>query len=251
MRTAGKGKNAHAGCLCGGNARRAVFDHDAVTRISTHLARRVQEKIRRRLAVLHHGGAEDMGLEFIDEAGQPQRITDALRLAGGGDAATQRQEPVQRFGYGVNRPKLGAEALEQRRAHMIKKIDVGLDAVILKQRRGHAGDAAAEKALIGLLLSHRHTEMGEHIEKDGDGDRLAVDENAVTIENQKGPGLVFHLMVTFQPACHPDKAARSSPCLLATTSSMHGQSVYGKAPIRQPPRKCRQARGRPSDHPWP
>ncbi|MNL58731.1 hypothetical protein D3C87_1823930 [compost metagenome] len=81
MRTAGKSKNAHAGGLCGSNARRAVLDHDAVTRISAHFARRMQEKIRRRLAVLHHGSAEDMRFEFVDQAGQSQRITDALRLA--------------------------------------------------------------------------------------------------------------------------------------------------------------------------
>ena len=81
MRTAGKGKNAHASRLCGGNAGRAVLDHDAVTRLDAHFARRMKEKIGCRLAVLHHGGAEDMRFEFVDQARQPQRITDAFRLA--------------------------------------------------------------------------------------------------------------------------------------------------------------------------
>jgi hypothetical protein len=81
MRTAREGKDPHAGVLRRQYPGRTVLDDQAANRAGAHLVRSMQEKVRERLASLHHGRTIDMRLEQFQQAGDFERQTDSFRLA--------------------------------------------------------------------------------------------------------------------------------------------------------------------------
>ena len=90
VRAAGEGEHAHAGRLGRLHAGRAVLDDEAVLRLCAHRAGGVKEEIGRRLAVRHHGGAEQMRLQQPEQAGDVER---QRMRSGGPEEATQQGEP--------------------------------------------------------------------------------------------------------------------------------------------------------------
>ena len=135
---AGEGEDAHARAVRGVDAGRAVLDDDAVGGGHAHLARRVQEQVRRRLASPHHGGTVQMRLEHFQQAGEAKRQPDAVQAAGRGDAA-RNAKPRKRLRHARHRLQLAREtAASGRRASRSRCCVAEVEAEFLAQHLAHA-----------------------------------------------------------------------------------------------------------------
>src|SRR5687768_12238716 len=67
-----KAKDVHAGCDASAHARRCIFDDNAVARIYSHLAGRIQENIGCRLGLFDIRYAVDSITEFLQQTCGPK-----------------------------------------------------------------------------------------------------------------------------------------------------------------------------------
>ena len=144
----------------------------------------VQEQIRRRLAASDRGGAEDPGIEQVQEPDRLERETNALDIARRRDAAAQRKG-ANGGGHIRDRGEVVAKAPIQTIAHGLKRLVGQPHAEFGLQDLQGRFQRASEEAVIDDALVQRHAGGRDRLHQRVRGDRLAVDQHAVAIEDDQ------------------------------------------------------------------
>ena len=144
----------------------------------------MEEEIGGGLAVADLDRAEDPPGEALIEPGELELEGQLVGLAAGGDAG-RGGDAVERLLDAVDRLQLALEGLGVPRAAARDPVlgermaQVRLDGLAHHRRR------APDVAVDDLLLGEVEPELGEHHRVDADGDRLAVDEHPVAVEDDQ------------------------------------------------------------------
>src|SRR5690242_16557336 len=182
MLSAGEAYCAHAGSHGSLHTRHTVLNDNARRRWHLHYVRSEQEQVRCRLAARHLRRAENVRPEVAQQSRHRQRMPQAFRRAAGGDTAAMlhRLQQVLDTGHGgefsvkYRRDALVQDRDEVRRQH---------DAIALLDITAHRCGADAEVALHDLFGRDRYAKLGKAGSISATGDRLAIDQDAVAIED--------------------------------------------------------------------
>ena len=163
-----------------------ILDDDTVERLLVHRDRRMQEQVRERLAARHLARAEDPAVEQVPQAGEAEREAHLLgraRACDAGREAVRLQRQHRLLHAGDRLQGRVAEALVGDRLHLLEEVvrqlaaELSLDDLEAGlQRQAHQ---AAHRLLDRPVEALRLQRAGEARV----GQRLAVDQNAVAIED--------------------------------------------------------------------
>ena len=179
-----KGEDAHAGALRGDDAGGAVLDDDAIGRRCPHRRGGMEEEVGRGLAVGYHGGRIDRRVEAVDEAGEGQAEADPFHLARRGDADGQ-VDLRQRVDQPRHRPQFAAEQGVEVAPHPFERRVVEVKPVFGVEGGDHRGKAAPEELAEAGIRVDVEALGGDGFEQHPHGERLAVDQNAVAVEDDE------------------------------------------------------------------
>ena len=106
------------------------------------------------------------------------------------EEATQngQRERGEGVGDAGDRLELGAEGGVEAAAHLGERGVVEGEAEVAGEDLAGAGEAAAEEAGVGVLGVEGQAGVGEGLEQEAEGDRLAVDQHAVAVEDDEAGG---------------------------------------------------------------
>jgi len=144
----------------------------------------MQEQVGRRLALGDLAGAEDAALEALVQAGEPQRVPEHLVAAAGGHAGG-RGDAVQRLDDAVDRGELGVERRPVAAVEPVLPVSRQAVAQPVQDLLGHEGLRAAHEPLDHLGLAQRPAELGEDGGLHANREALAVDQDAVAVEDDE------------------------------------------------------------------
>ena len=181
---AGIGEDPHAGIFRSGDAGGAVLDDEAVLRLHPHRRGGMQEQVGVGLAAGDHAGRKDRRPETVDQAGDLEAEPDALGLAGGGDAEGNGQR-IERFGHPGGGPQFPPEHLVELDPHALQRLGGEAQPVLGIELGSDRGKAAAEEIAEAGGWIDPDAFGRQRAEQDPHGQRLAVDEHAIAIEDDQ------------------------------------------------------------------
>ncbi|CAG7596091.1 hypothetical protein SBRY_10003 [Actinacidiphila bryophytorum] len=169
----------------------AVLHHGTPLRQHPHRAGRVQEQVRRRLPPPHVLRREDPLLpEPLVQPGLPQRHPDPLMPPGRRQAVRHpvRRQLLQDDGDTLDRLQLPLERRED--TGVITRVEpLGqTPAAPLPDDIVHAVHRGTHEVPDRVLEGRREPGLGQAVRQDAVGDPLAVDENAVVVEDDQVVG---------------------------------------------------------------
>ena len=179
-----EGDDLHAGGLRRLDACRAVLDDEAGGgRIAEGFGGE-KEEVGGGLAVRDHRRREGPAGEGGQRPVTVERELDALGLGRGGDAVGAG-ERVEGLGDVGDRRELGAEGGVEGAAHGVERGVGDGDAVLAGDGLAGRGEGAAEEERVGLGGREVEAGAGQGLEQEAERDRLAVDEDAVAVEDDE------------------------------------------------------------------
>ena len=183
MASGEQGHDRHSGCGAGRHPDRMILDQQALLRLNAEGLRHHEVDVRIRLASREAGGAEHSVAEMMAQAEPLQRSVEPFPIARRGyrqkavrPPLEERLDPLDRKDVGDPGGDHAVDALPKRR-----KIDcepaVGLDRPVA------VAPSKPGIALDRLFGRDGVAERGQRFGEGGVGDHLAVDDDAVEIED--------------------------------------------------------------------
>ena len=184
MGTARKVPRRHSGRLRRADSHFAVLDHQAILRPDAEPRCREEEQIGRGFAVGHLRGREGHAGKEGRKPGDIERDRQALGAAAGrkaeGSLHALKQRPDARHRLQIRR-----HAAQQAAAVVRLEICRKRPAEALFGPQRGCGEAAAEEVAAEDLGRDRQFDLGHHVHQDARTQHLAVDEDAVAIEDHR------------------------------------------------------------------
>ena len=162
----------------------AVLDDEAARRRHAHSTRGTEKEIRRRLAAAHLGRAEDVWREAIEQPNEREAMPQPVGRAARRDARPARQ-PVQRGCDAGHGGKLGVECRGEPQSQGLGETGRHCPSAAPLEIGEHRSRAQADIAVEDVVDRDRDADLGETRGVDAAGDELAVDQNAVAIEDDE------------------------------------------------------------------
>ena len=177
-------EGAHAGGAGGLHAVPAVFNHDAAGGPGAHPVGSVQEQVGGRLAPGDLGGAEDTPGEVLVQSGTAQGVAHLVVAAAGGHA-DRKADPGEGIGDAVHGPQPGVYCLGVQAGEAALDLGRELGAEPGLDQLVDGGSGAPDETLGHLLLGNGPAELAEHPRVGAHGDRLAVHQDPVAVEDHQ------------------------------------------------------------------
>ncbi len=195
-----------------------------------HGAGGMQEEVRRRLAVRHHGRAEHRMFEQRQHAGDTERdvhLGDARRR---GDAIgyARRDDGVDEAAHVRDRLDALGEQLRQRQVPAVGKVGAEVEA-FGQQFGAHRSHAPPDEPPAAIFIGHRIAGIGQPLRQPPVAENLGVDQHPVAVEDdQPGP----HQPVPVEPK--PPAPRRVSPAMSFSTTDARLTAAMTSWAIRMP-----------------
>jgi hypothetical protein len=184
LRASGVAKHGHAGRGAGRNPSWRIFDDRHAVRAHAHLRGGEHEYIGSRLASRNLRDAEEAAVETIEQSGQTQRGPHFRVVSARRDTAIASQG-IQNHMDARDRLKLLGEGAVRAFPQLIDEARRNVPPQHFANQIEAVSHRVADEPLEHIVDRDGDPELHEHRREHAIGDELAIDEHAITVENDE------------------------------------------------------------------